>query len=236
MTDMHCHLIYGVDDGCRNIDESIDLIQRMHEVGFDNIIITPHYIEGTEYSATNGEKLTKLEVLREELKKRGIKVNLYLGNEIFINDHIPTCIEEGSAYSLNNGKYILFELPFHNQILGLSDIVHEMRIAGYIPILAHPERYHYFHDNYDLVDNLKEEGLLFQCNYASILGYYNRESEKLMKYMLKHQYVEYLGTDIHRMDKTYTVDNFKKIIKHIKRITGDDYFNEIMENCDNLIK
>ena len=71
MTDMHCHLIYGVDDGCRNVDESIDLIERMHDVGFDNIIITPHFIEGTEYSANNNEKLMILENIKEEAKKRG---------------------------------------------------------------------------------------------------------------------------------------------------------------------
>ena len=236
MTDIHSHIIFDVDDGSKDIEESIALLKELKKTGFDNVIMTPHYIEGTDYCSYNEEKLTKLNILRDEVKRNNIDINLYLGNEIFINDHIIEGITENKIYTLNNTKYLLFEIPFHNQILGLADIIYEMKVQGYIPILAHPERYRYFQENYKLVDELKEEGLLFQCNYASILGYYGKEAEKLLKYMLKNEYVNYLGTDIHHINKTYTLDNFKKIDKMFNKIAGKEYYQEIINNGDNLVR
>ena len=236
MTDIHSHIIYDVDDGSYSIEESIALIKELKSVGFDNIIMTPHYISNTDYSSENEEKLAKLEVLRNKVKEENIDINLFLGNEIFISEHMVEDINNNKIYPLNNTKYILFEIPFHNRILGLKDIVYELKVAGFIPILAHPERYTYFQDNYKLVDELKEEGLLFQCNYSSILGNYGSNAKKLIKYMLKKHYVNYLGTDIHHMDRTYVIDNFDKIEKSFIKIAGNDYYEEIMENADNLVK
>ena len=127
-------------------------------------------------------------------------------------------------------------MPFNNKILDLEDILYELTCLGYIPIIAHPERYHYLQENYRLVDSLKEEGILFQCNYASILGYYGRKAEKLTKYLFKKHYVNYLGTDLHRIDHTYMLDNFSKIEKKIIKLTGQEYYQEILNNCDELVK
>lgn len=236
MTDIHSHIIFDVDDGSKSIEESIELLRQMKEVGFDNVIMTPHYIANTEYDATNDIKLEKLEILRNEVKKEKIDINLYLGNEIYISNHILEDIKDGNNYTLNNSKYLLFELPFHNQILNLEDTIYELKISGFTPILAHPERYDYFQDNYKLVDKLKEEGLLFQCNFASITGFYNKRSQKLMKYMLKKGYVDYLGTDIHHTYKAYTLEKFALIKKKIIKIAGEDYYNKIIENGNNILK
>lgn len=236
MTDIHSHIIFDVDDGSKSIEESIELLRQMKEVGFDNVIITPHYIANTGYDATNDIKLEKLEILRNEVKKEKIDINLYLGNEIYISNHILEDIKDGNIYTLNNSKYLLFELPFHNQILNLEDTIYELKISGFTPILAHPERYDYFQDNYRLVDKLKEEGLLFQCNFASITGFYNKRSQKLMKYMLKKGYVDYLGTDIHHTYKAYTLEKFALIKKKIIKIAGEDYYNKIIENGNNILK
>ena len=236
MTDIHSHIIFNVDDGSSSLEESIELIKYFKEVGFNNIIATPHFLRDTEYSAENDEKLEKLAILKEAVKKHNIDINLYLGNEIYISEHIDEDIKSNKIYTLNNTKYILFELPFHNEILNLPDIVYELKINGYIPILAHPERYDFLKRNYKEVDKLKEEGLLFQCNYSSILEYYGKDAKKLFKYMLKKHYVDYLGTDIHHINKTFTLDNFDKIKHKIIKIAGQDYFEEIIKNCDNLLK
>ena len=236
MTDIHSHILFDVDDGARNIEESITLLKKMAEIGFKNVILTPHYIKDSEYSSQNKEKIVKIKKIQEELDNQNIDINIYLGNEIFINNQICDLIKEEHIYTLNNSKYILVELPFHNQIVNLEDIVYELRVKGLIPIIAHPERYTYFQKNYKEVDRLREEGFLFQGNYASILGYYGKESKKLLKYMLKKQYIDYLGTDIHRTTKTYVIDNFKKIEKKILKITKEDYYKEIKDNCNNLVK
>ena len=236
MTDVHSHIIFNVDDGSNSLEESIELIKYFKKVGFDNIIATPHYIRNTEYSANNEEKLAKLEILKKEVKKENIDINLYLGNEIYISEHIHEDILNNEIYPLNGTKYILFEIPLHNQILNLTDIAYELKMNGYIPILAHPERYDYLKGNYKEVDRLKEEGLLFQCNYSSILEYYGKDAKKLLKYMLKKHYVDYLGTDIHHINRTFTLDNFEKIKSKIIKIAGESYFKEIINNCDRLLK
>lgn len=235
MTDIHSHLIFNVDDGSRSITESIELLKRMKDVGFDNVIITPHFISNTEYSSSNKLKLRRLEEIKEELKNNNIDINVYLGNEIYINRNIDELIQDGEIYPLNNSNYLLIEFPMHNMVNNFEDILYELRCKGYEVIIAHPERYTYFQEDPSLIRPLVEDGYLFQCNYASILGFYGHGSEKLMKYMLKNGYVHYFGTDIHRLEKTYTLDNFEKIKKKIIKITGEDYFDEIISNCDNLV-
>ena len=236
MTDTHSHILFNIDDGSNNIEESIAILKEMAEVGFKHVILTPHYIEGTEYSVTNEEKDIRFALLEKRIKEENLDITIHLGNEIFLHNNLIASIEGAKCYGLNKSNYLLVELPFHNQIRGLIDILYEFKVKGYIPIIAHPERYTYLQDNPDLVDKLKEEGTLFQCNYSSILGYYRKDAERLIKYMLKKHYVDYLGTDIHHINKAFVLDNFAKIKKNIIKITGDEYFNEIMENCSNLIK
>ncbi len=236
MTDTHSHILFNIDDGSNNIEESIAILKEMAEVGFKHVILTPHYIEGTEYSVTNEEKDIRFALLEKRIKEENLDITIHLGNEIFLHNNLIASIEGAKCYGLNKSNYLLVELPFHNQIRGLIDILYEFKVKGYTPIIAHPERYTYLQDNPDLVDKLKEEGTLFQCNYSSILGYYRKDAERLMKYMLKKHYVDYLGTDIHHINKAFVLDNFAKIKKTIIKITGDEYFNEIMENCSNLIK
>ena len=236
MTDTHSHILFNIDDGSNNIEESIAILKEMAEVGFKHVILTPHYIEGTEYSVTNEEKDIRFALLEKRIKEENLDITIHLGNEIFLHNNLIASIEGAKCYGLNKSNYLLVELPFHNQIRGLIDILYEFKVKGYTPIIAHPERYTYLQDNPDLVDKLKEEGTLFQCNYSSILGYYRKDAERLMKYMLKNHYVDYQGTDIHHINKAFVLDNFAKIKKTIIKITGDEYFNEIMENCSNLIK
>lgn len=235
MTDVHSHLIYGIDDGARSLEESIELIKKLSFIGFDNLIITPHYIEDSEYSASNEIKEEKLEIIRDELKKNNINVNIFIGNEIFINENIVNLVEDGYIETLGDTNCLLIELPFHNKIIGLLDIISEIKSAGYLPIIAHPERYTYFQDDYSLVDELRGEKVLFQCNYTSIIGRYGDSAEKLLKYMLKHRYVDYLGTDLHRVDRTTLIDNWKKIDKLFNKVAGKDYYEKIKRNCDFLV-
>ena len=132
MTDIHSHLIYGIDDGARSLEESIELIKKLSSIGFDNLIITPHYIEDSEYSASNQIKEEKLEIIRDELKKNNINVNIFIGNEIFINENIVNLVEDGYIETLGDTNYLLIELPFHNKIIGLLDIISEIKSAGYL--------------------------------------------------------------------------------------------------------
>lgn len=235
MTDTHSHILFNIDDGSYSIEESLKLLQKLKDIGFNNVILTPHYIKGTEYSADNETKLNNFNLLKQAIKENNLNINISLGNEIFVSNDILSLLKNNEISSLNNTKYLLIELPFHNQILNLEDIIYEIKLKGYIPVIAHPERYTYFQENYDLVDALKEEDVLFQCNYSSIIGYYRKPAEKLIKYMLKNKYVDYLGSDLHHLDRTFVVDNFNKIMKQLNKIAGNEYLNEIINNCNLLV-
>ena len=235
MTDIHTHILYDVDDGCRNIEESIFILKKLYKLGFNNVVLTPHYIKGEIYDVNNSHKLKKLNNLKNELRKQGIDINIYLGNEIFISNSLIEDIRVGNCYTLNNSNYILFEMPFHSKILNLDKWIDNMLSYGCKLILAHPERYTYFQKDYKLVDNLKKKGLLFQANYGSILNYYGKDSCNLLKYMLKNKYIDFFGTDIHRSNNTFVLDNFKNIEKEIINIVGKDYYFRIVDNGDRLI-
>ena len=235
MVDTHNHILFDIDDGCRNIEESITLLRKMEELGFNKIILTPHYIKGTEHTSNNLEKTYKLNQLKEKIKEKQINIDLYLGNEIFITDNIIELLKNNSISSVNNSRYILIELPFENEIIGLIDILYELKYNKLIPIIAHPERYIYFQKNPSKIEELREEGILFQVNYSSILGLYGTKAKKTIKYLLKNGYVDFFGTDIHRTSNTYVLNNFKKIEKKIIRIIGTEKYKKIMKNGNKII-
>lgn len=233
MIDMHNHILYGIDDGCKTIEESIETIKNMKKIGFNNIVLTPHYIEDSSFKANNNLKLQRLEILKEELLKNNIDVNLFLGNEIFINEDIDKLIINKEIRSINNTRYILIELPFNNQILNLDDYLYELKLKGYKIIIAHPERYTYFKDNYKEARKLYDSGVLFQVNYGSIIGQYGSSSLKLVKKLLKDDMVDFISTDIHKPSSSL-FDKFDDIKHKIIKIIGEDKFKDISYN--NILK
>ena len=233
MIDMHNHILYGIDDGCKTIEESIETIKNMKKIGFNNIVLTPHYIEDSLFKANNNLKLERLEILKEELLKNNIDVNLFLGNEIFINESINELIINKEIRSINNTRYILIELPFNNQILNLDDYLYELKLKGYKIIIAHPERYTYFKDNYEEARKLYDSGVLFQVNYGSIIGQYGSSSLKLVKKLLKDDMVDFISTDIHKPSSSL-FDKFDDIKHKIIKIIGEDKFKDISYN--NILK
>lgn len=236
MVDVHSHILFSVDDGSKSLEESIELLKKLRGVGFTDVILTPHFINGSSYQVQNEEKQEKFNILKEQVSKNNIDINIYLGNEIFINDNIKNLIKSNIISTLNNTKYVLVELPFHNQILNLLDIIYELKISGLIPVIAHPERYTYFQENPKLLDSLREEGVLFQGNYSSVLEGYGKHAKKLIKYMFKKGYIDFLGTDIHSLQKTFVIDNFSKIEKKIIKYTGKDYYDKIIDNSLKILK
>lgn len=235
MTDVHSHILFGIDDGSRTISESVELLKKLKSVGFNNVILTPHFILDSTYNSNYESNIKIYNELKERLISENIDINIYLGNEIFIDKNVPTLLEKNIITSLNGTKYVLVEFPMHNKLLNIEDILYEIRSKGYEVVIAHPERYDAFKEDYSIVDTLREDGFLFQSNYSSILGYYGKDSIKLLKYMLKRHYIDFLGTDIHRIEKTYVIDNFKKIEKHIIKVTGSEYYNKIQLNNNKLV-
>ena len=171
MKDLHTHILYGIDDGVKTIEESIKILNDLATRGVTDIVLTPHYIEDTTYNANNEEKRKRLEVLKQKLSDKKTNINLYLGNEVYIDENIPNLLEKEIS-TINGGKYILMELPLNSKSLILDEVLYKLSKLNLIPIIAHPERYSSYYKDYDFFSNLIEKGCLLQLNLGSIYGSY----------------------------------------------------------------
>lgn len=234
MKDMHNHILPGIDDGSRNFEESIKMIKAQYKAGVTDIIVTPHYIEGSNYTADNNKKAELVETLKEKLKEENIDVNLYLGNEIYITENIVELLENNKISTQNGSKYILVEIPLMGYRLDTPIIFQRLIDYGYKPILAHPERYSIYMKKPDKILELLDLGVLLQSNYMSVIGKYGREEEKLVKYYLANGWVTFLSSDMHRVNNVSR--NVKKVKKVLKKIISEDEIDDLFDiNIEKVI-
>lgn len=223
--DIHSHILFGIDDGSKSFEESVELLRQHAIMGATDVVLTPHYIENSKYKTNNKGKLKLLESLKEEAFR--LNINLYLGNEVFVNNELEQLILDGEISTLNNTRYLLIELPMSNKIKNLKDIIYELKLKGIIPIIAHPERYEYVQKDYKYVEELIEEGAIFQSNIGSILGIYGRHAKKSVKKLLKNNYISFLASDIHYPNSKIFKGVDKATLK-IKKIIGEEKFEELV--------
>ena len=228
MIDIHSHLLFGVDDGSRTLEESVHVIKKLSEVGYTDIILTPHYINDSTYVSTREENLDVLKRLKVGLIRNNVNVNLYLGNEIYIDSEIANLLKNNIISSLNDTKYLLIELPMSGENEIYYDVFLDLINMGYKVILAHPERYISFQKDFNKVYELKELGVLLQSNVGSILGDYGRGAKKTIKRSLKENLITFMGTDIHHNKEEYTF--VLKAKKKMGKYLTQKQINNIFEN------
>lgn len=224
--DIHSHILYGIDDGSKSIEESINIIKEHIKMGFTDIVVTPHYIENSKYETNNIDKENILKNLKQELKKQNININLYLGNEVFVNNNLEELLKKKEIATINNSKYLLIEFPMNEKPKDINNIIYELKIKGIIPIIAHPERYDYVEKNPNLVLEWIEEGALLQSNYGSIIGVYGSGPQKTIKKLLKKDLIDFLATDIHYPNNKIYL-NMDKIRKKLKKLITEERFIEL---------
>ena len=235
MIDIHSHLIYGVDDGSKDIETSIDILDNLSKNGVTDIILTPHYITDTNYVSSKMDNIKKLIELKTEVKKQGININLYIGNEIYIDPNILELIKENKMCTLNNTEYILVELPMSGNYQDYQEIFENLIRIGFKVILAHPERYVAFQKDLNRIDEMINMGILLQCNIDSILGYYGKSAKKTIKYILKNKLVSFVGTDIHSKKNDYSyIEKAKN--KFRKYLTDEEIENVFNNNASKIVK
>ena len=235
MIDIHSHLIYGVDDGSKDIETSIDILDNLSKNGVTDIILTPHYITDTNYVSSKMDNIKKLIELKTEVKKQGININLYIGNEIYIDPNILELIKENKMCTLNNTEYILVELPMSGNYQDYQEIFENLIRIGFKVILAHPERYVAFQKDLNRIDEMVNMGILLQCNIDSILGYYGKSAKKTIKYILKNKLVSFVGTDIHSKKNDYSyIEKAKN--KFRKYLTDEEIENVFNNNASKIVK
>lgn len=227
MIDIHSHLIYGVDDGAKTLEDSISIIKDMKNWGYTDLIITPHYITETVYTAPRQDNRIKLAKLQNRLKAEGVDINLYLGNEIYIDREIENLLNSYQISPLADTKFLLVELPMSGEYDDYESILTSLILKGYRIVLAHPERYHSFQKDYRKIEYLYNNGVLLQCNLGSLNGKYGKKAEKLAKKLLKDDLVFTLATDIHHKTETSRfLDALRKLEKQVGAIRADELLNK----------
>jgi tyrosine-protein phosphatase YwqE len=214
---MHSHLIPGIDDGAKDMEDSIQLIKGLKELGYRKLITTPH-IQGDFFHNTPGIIGEGLEAVRAELTRQHIGIELHAAAEYLIDDNFIRLLGDEAPMLTLKDRLILVELSFAVPAINLKEIIFEVQLKGYQPVLAHPERYLYFGADKSWYDQLKDAGCYFQLNLLSIKGYYGKGSQELAQYLIKKKYVDFLGTDLHHekhlanLHSSRIADTVKKLL------------------------
>ena len=213
---MHSHLIPGIDDGSKAMEDTINLINGLKGLGYRKLITTPHIL-GDFYPNTPEIIGEGLDAVQAELARQRISVELHAAAEYLIDDHFIRLLESDKPLLTLKDKLILVELSFAVPALNLKEILFEVQLKGYQPVLAHPERYLYFGADRTWYDQLRDSGCLFQLNLLSIRGYYGKGSQELAQYLIKRKYVDFLGTDLHH-EKHLANLNSSRIADTVKKL------------------
>lgn len=198
MIDIHCHLLYGVDDGPRTIEESIKMLNEASKQGITNIILTPHYRRGMfkfDKELVIGNKAS-LEQYAEEL---GIK--LHLGTEFHVNGDIIEYLEEGRCLTLADSEYVLTEYEYDADYSYIFQMSHTLLRHGYVPIIAHVERYGCLVKTPKRLEELQEIGALIQINAGALIGEDGWNAKSFCKKALKNGWVDVVASDSHSIKK-----------------------------------
>ena len=203
--DIHSHLLPGIDDGSQSLKESLRLIKQLHLLGYTKLITTPHII--SDYYPNNREIITeKLHIVQEALKVEEIDITLEAAAEYYVDMRFLNSIEDENLLTFKK-HYVLFETDYMTKPMILKEVIRNLLHKGYIPVLAHPERYTYLHNDIEAHKRLKALGVLFQINAKSL---YNKSkpSYKIALTLIKLGLVDFVGSDTHRMRDIKRLESF----------------------------
>lgn len=223
MIDLHTHILSETDDGAVSFEESVALLFEAKKAGFTGIVCTPHYKKGS-YEKDSSYIYNRIEELKIDAKRIGI--NLYQASEIYADEQICKLVEEAKVTTINGSRYLLIEFPINKEpIKNYMEIIDNIFKRGYIPIVAHPERYPYIQKNMKFVKDLLNRGALLQANFASIDGYYGAQAKKTVIKLVKNKMIHFLGSDTHKKKSIYP--NINKYVEAYSKYLSEDEFDEL---------
>lgn len=203
--DIHSHLLPGIDDGSKNIDDTLSLVTTLKSYGFSQFIATPHILPGV-WNNTNKGIIETEQATIPHLNKNGIESPFKAAAEHLMDDTFVTLFKSEPLLTLKD-NYVLVEMSYINPPINLYDILFELQVAGYKPVLAHPERYLFYHHKFDEYNKLKRAGCLFQINLLSVTGYYGISVLKAAERLLNENMIDYAGSDVHHERHTQSFKN-----------------------------
>lgn len=195
-TDMHSHILPGIDDGADSIETSLELIRGLKELGYKKLIATPH-IMWDMYRNTPDLINQKLELVRNAVQEEGLDIKIGAAAEYFLDEHVEDLVKNKEPMLTVSENKVLVEFSMAFPSMNIKSILFEMQLQGYQPIIAHPERYTYLLGDKKFYDELRDIGCLFQLNILALGGYYGKSVHELAQYLLKNNFYSLAGTDLH---------------------------------------
>jgi tyrosine-protein phosphatase YwqE len=203
--DIHSHLLPGIDDGSPDMDHTIGMLRKFKSFGFEKLILTPHVMTGV-YDNTPEIILDKLDEVRQIEQELGLGLTLEASSEYYFDEQLMGRISNKEILPFA-GNHLLFELSFRNEPQQLNDLIFHIRAHDLIPVIAHFERYFYYHKSLKVANELKERGCLIQVNLNSFTGHYGPEVKKQALALLKAGLIDVAGSDCHRIQHLEMVEN-----------------------------
>jgi len=219
--DIHSHLIYGIDDGAKTIEDTKHIISSMQSFGFDQAIATPHTTP-LVWENTREGILAQYHNVQEQLPQESKAINLSVASEYLMDESLLPRIENKELLTLKN-NYVLVEMSYMNPPIQLMDILFQLKSNGYDIVLAHPERYNFYHQNTAMYKKLKKAGCHFQMNLLSVTGYYGKHVLEAANYLLQNGLIDFVGSDIHH-------ENHIKGFDAKVEVKGIEFFTQAITN------
>ncbi|MEM6737157.1 MAG: CpsB/CapC family capsule biosynthesis tyrosine phosphatase [Bacteroidota bacterium] len=207
LVDIHNHILPGIDDGAKTTEDSIALIEALGQLGINRFICTPHimhhYYENTPKSISKANS-----ELQKALKDQNIQVHIDIAAEHMVDDNYETLLDSNTIMPLGP-SHVLVEMSYLQASINFDYAMERTIQKQLFPILAHPERYVYFHKKPKKYAAFKEEQIAFQMNLLSIGGYYGKEVQKMTLSLLDKGFYDFVGTDVHRMQHVKALKEIK---------------------------
>ncbi|MCA6077956.1 tyrosine-protein phosphatase [Fulvivirga sedimenti] len=217
-TDIHSHLLPGIDDGVESFEDSLALIRRFSALGYERLITTPHVMH--DFYRNDAETIRNLAgELQHKIRESGIPITLEAAAEYYLDEGLMEKLENNEDLLTFGKNYLLFETSFINKPIYLEEFIFKCTSQGIVPVLAHPERYAFVHQEPGLLGELASRGVLLQINANSISGYYSKEVKKLTRKLIDQGMVNFVGSDCHS----------EKHMKRLEQTVNDPYFGKACE-------
>lgn len=207
--DIHSHLLYGIDDGAKTFEDTLKLTKALQNFGFSQFITTPHVMQHV-WDNSNDQIKAKETTVISELEQQQISIPFKAAAEYMLDDHFSKLFQSEKLLTLKQ-NYVLVEMSYINAPIQLYSFLFDLQVAGYIPVLAHPERYLFYHSNFEEYLKLKKSGCLFQLNLLSSVGYYGNEIAKIAEKLLQKGMYDFVGSDVHHSNHIAAFDQKVKL-------------------------
>ena len=219
--DMHSHLLPGLDDGLQELEQTMIFMQQLQQMGYRKLICPPHILSDF-YPNSPDPILPKLDLIRRELVGQNIDMQIEAAAEYMVDVDMEKLVDSEKPLLTFGDKHILIEMSYIAPSTNIEPLIFKLRMKGYQPILAHPERYNYYHTNFEMYERFVDLGCLLQVNLLSLLGYYGKSVKKIADRILEQRMVDLLGTDMHHGAH----------LDALKQLASKKSFFNSLENCN----